>query len=217
MLPWWLCPIIFYLLRAQICLLFSVLLSLRHFLFSASLLDLLSSSCTQCSLYHFLSCSIIFMEVSFSRKHNSFVRRGGPTSDSYLCDQFLAYSMSIYWWAKAAPSWLSSQPPARWARLEGSVFIVLLSASWLFAFRFWGLFCCAELRWMLRSRCLKSMSMLSAAGSPSASAVSTMTSWHRPRKGGLRVGPGTLDWSRGQRCQSGYPIYFSFLPERRRH
>jgi len=43
---------------------------------------------------------------------------------------------------------------------------------------------------MLRSRCLKSMSMLSAAGSPSASAVFMMTSWPRPRKAGLRVGLG---------------------------
>lgn len=32
--------------------------------------------------------------------------------------------------------------------------------------------------------------MLSAAGSPSVSAVSMMTSWHRPRKGGSRVSLG---------------------------
>lgn len=72
----------------------------------------------------------------------------------------------------------------------GSVPVVLLSASYLFAFRFCGLFCCAELRWMLRSRCLKNTSMLSAAGSPSVNAVSMMTSWHRPRKEGSRVSLG---------------------------
>ena len=67
---------------------------------------------------------------------------------------------------------------------------------------------------MLRSRCLKSMSMLSAAGSPSASAVSMMTSWPRPRKGGLRVGLGPQT---GEGATVKVPVYFFFLPELRRH
>lgn len=86
--------------------------------------------------------------------------------------------------------------------------IVLLLASCLFAFRFCGLFCCAGLRWTLRSRCLKNMSMLSAAGSPSVSAVSMMTSWHRPRKGGQRVGPGALYWNRCD-CQDAHLFFLS--------
>lgn len=63
---------------------------------------------------------------------------------------------------------------------------------------------------MSRSRCPKSMSMLSAAGSPSVSAVFMMTSWHRPRKGGPRVSPGTLDWS-ADGCQN---VPFIFLLSR---
>lgn len=104
---------------------------------------------------------------------------------------------------------LSQQPADHQAKTQleglgwGLVSAVLLSASCLFAFRFCGLFCCAELKWMLRSRCLKNMSMLSAAGSPSANAVSMMTSWHRPRKGGLRVGLGS---KLKQRWESGCPI-----------
>lgn len=118
--------------------------------------------------------------------------RGGLASDSSLCDWFPACCMAPWVFTDG----LSQRSAGHQAKTQveglawGIVPAVLLSASCLFAFRFCGLFCCAELRWMLRSRCPKNMSMLSAAGSPSASAVSMMTSWHRPRKGGPRVGLG---------------------------
>lgn len=131
--------------------------------------------------------------------------KGGLPPDSSVCDWFLACCTAPWVFTDE----LSQQPADHQAKTQleglgwGLVSAVLLSASCLFAFRFCGLFCCAELKWMLRSRCLKNMSMLSAAGSPSANAVSMMTSWHRPRKGGLRVGLGS---KLKQRWESGCPI-----------
>lgn len=134
--------------------------------------------------------------------------RRGLSFDSSLRDWFLARFMASWVFTEGLSQGSSGhQLKTQLERLGwGSVPIILLSASCLFAFRFCGLFCCAELRWMLRSRCLKSMSMLSAAGSPSVNAASMMTSWHRPRKGGPRVGPGALYWNRCD-CQDAPYIF----------